>query len=226
MSRMEVIVVARLVVHSFAMSIDGYSAGPSQDLQNPLGINGPELMDWLHPTRIWRKIHGQSDGETGVDNAIVEQGFGRFGAWIMGRNMFGPVRGPWPDGSWRGWWGESPPFRVPTFVLTHHPRRSIKMVGGTEFHFVTGGIHAALERATAAAGERDIRIGGGVSTIRQYLQESLIDELHLAVRPILLGKGENLFEELDMRALGYVCARSTNGERATHVLIRRRPEHV
>jgi dihydrofolate reductase len=214
--------MAKLVVHSFAMSIDGYSAGPSQDLRNPLGVNGPELMEWFFHTRTWRKMHGQLEGETGVDNAIAEQGFGRFGAWILGRNMFGPVRGPWPDDSWKGWWGDNPPYHVPTFVLTHHPRSPLKMAGGTEFHFVTEGIHATLERATAAAGDRDIRIGGGVATIRQYLREHLIDELHLAVRPILLGTGENLFEGIDMRALGYKCARSTAGERATHVFIHKR----
>ena len=219
---METIAMAKLVVHNFAMSIDGYSAGPSQDQQNPLGVNGPELMEWFFHTRAWRKMRGQPDGETGVDNAIAEKGFARIGAWILGRNMFGPVRGPWPDDSWKGWWGDNPPYHVPTFVLTHHPRPPLKMAGGTEFHFVTEGIHAALERAATAAGDYDIRIGGGVNTIRQYLRERLIDELHLAVRPILLGAGENLFEGIDMRALGYVCAESTNGERATHISIHRR----
>lgn len=218
---MEVIVTANLVVRSFAMSIDGYSAGPSQDLQNPLGVNGPELMEWFFHTRTWRKMQGQSGGETGVDNTIAEQGFGRIGAWILGRNMFGPVRGPWPDDTWRGWWGENPPYHVPTFVLTHHPRPPIKMTGGTEFYFVTEGIHTALKQATTAAGDRDIRIGGGVSTIRQYLRECLIDELHLAVRPILLGAGENLFEGIDMRALGYLCTEAIAGERANHVFIQR-----
>jgi dihydrofolate reductase len=219
---METITMAKLVVHNFAMSIDGYSAGPNQDLQNPLGVNGPELMEWFFHTRTWRKMHGRSDGETGVDDAVAEKGFARIGAWILGRNMFGPVRGPWPDDSWKGWWGDNPPYHVPTFVLTHNSRPPLKMAGGTEFHFVTEGIHAALERATAAADDYDIRIGGGVSTIRQYLCERLIDELHLAVRPILLGAGENLFEGIDMRALGYVCEESTNGERATHVFIHRR----
>jgi len=214
--------MAKLVVRSFAMSIDGYSAGPSQDLQNPLGVNGPELMEWFFPTRVWRSMQGQPDGETGVDNEIAERGFHRIGAWILGRNMFGPVRGPWPDDSWKGWWGDTPPYHVPTFVLTHHPRPSLKMAGGTEFHFVTDGIHAALERAAAAAGDRDIRIGGGVATIRQYLHERLIDELHLAVRPVLLGTGENLFEGIDMRSLGYECAGSTAGERATHYFIHKR----
>jgi dihydrofolate reductase len=219
---METITMAKLVVHNFAMSIDGYSAGPNQDLQNPLGVNGPELMEWFFHTRTWRKMHGRSDGETGVDDAVAEKGFARIGAWILGRNMFGPVRGPWPDDSWKGWWGDNPPYHVPTFVLTHNSRPPLKMAGGTEFQFVTEGIHAALERATAAADDYDIRIGGGVSTIRQYLCERLIDELHLAVRPILLGAGENLFEGIDMRALGYVCEESTNGERATHVFIHRR----
>ena len=214
--------MAKLVVHSFAVSLDGYSAGPSQDLQNPLGINGQELMEWFFPTHTWRKMHGQSDGDTGVDNTIAEQGFGRFGAWILGRNMFGPVRGPWPDDSWKGWWGDNPPYHVPTFVLTHYPRPPLKMAGGTEFHFVTEGIHAALEQATAAAGDRDIRIGGGVATIHQYLRERLIDELHLAVRPILLGAGEILFGGIDMRALGYKCEKAVAGERASHVFIHRR----
>ncbi len=211
--------MAKLIVHSFAMSIDGYGAGPNQDLENPLGVNGPELMDWFFHTRTWRKMQGQSGGETGVDNEIAEQGFGRFGAWILGRNMFGPVRGPWPDDSWKGWWGDNPPYHVPTFVLTHYPRPPLKMAGGTEFYFVSEGIHVAMERAKAAAGDRDIRIGGGVATIRQYLRARLIDELHLAVRPVLLGAGENLFEGIDMRTLGYECKKSIAGERATHVFI-------
>jgi dihydrofolate reductase len=214
--------MSRLLVRSFAISLDGYGAGPDQDLQNPLGVHGPELMEWFFPTRVFRTMTGQEDGETGIDNAMAEQGFDNIGAWILGRNMFGPVRGPWPDDSWKGWWGDEPPYHVPTFVLTHHPRPLLKMKGDTEFHFVTEGIHAALAQAKAAAGDKDIRLGGGVSTVRQYLQAGLIDELHLAVRPVLLGSGENLFEGIDMRALGYECVRHIHGERATHVFLSKR----
>jgi dihydrofolate reductase len=215
--------MSRLRVHGFAMSLDGFSAGPDQDLQHPLGVHGPELMEWFFPTRTWRAMQGQPGGETGVDDEIAQRGFGSVGAWILGRNMFGPVRGPWPDESWRGWWGDEPPYHVPTFVLTHHPRPPLVMAGGTVFHFVTGGIRAALEQATAAAAGRDIRLGGGVSTVRQYLQAGLVDEMHLAVRPVLLGAGEHLLGGLDLRALGYECAETVAGERATHVFVRRRP---
>jgi dihydrofolate reductase len=207
---------------SFAISLDGYGAGPSQDLQNPLGIRGPELMEWFFPTRLWRQMQGMGDGETGVDNRMAEQGFKGIGAWILGRNMFGPIRGAWPDDSWKGWWGDEPPYHTPVFVLTHHPRAPLVMAGGTEFRFVTEGIHAALEQAKAAAGSLDVRLGGGVSTVRQYLIAGLIDELHLAVRPVLLGKGESLFEGLDLPALGYECAESIVGERATHMILRKR----
>jgi len=214
--------MSRLCVRSFAVSLDGYGAGPNQDLENPLGVRGPELMEWVFQTRMWRSMHGYADGETGVDNQIAEQGFAGIGAWILGRNMFGPVRGPWPDESWKGWWGDEPPYHTPVFVLTHHPRARLAMAGSTEFHFVTGGIHAALEQAKAAAGDRDVRLGGGVATVRQYLQAGLVDELHLAVRPLLLGTGENLFAGLDLHALGYECWKATAGERATHVLLRKR----
>jgi dihydrofolate reductase len=214
--------MSRLRVHGFSMSLDGFSAGPNQDLEHPLGVHGPELMEWFFHTRTWRAMQGQPGGETGVDDEIAQRGFGGVGAWIMGRNMFGPVRGPWPDESWRGWWGDEPPYHVPTFVLTHYPRPSLSMAGGTVFHFVTGGIRAALEQATAAAGGRDIRLGGGVATVRQYLQAGLVDEMHLAVGPVLLGAGEQLLGGIDLRALGYECAESVAGERATHVFIRRR----
>ena len=217
--------MSKVRVQSFAISIDGYGAGPNQDLQNPLGVRGPGLMEWFFHTRAWRRMHGSADGETGVDNEIAEQGLAGLGAWILGRNMFGPVRGPWPDESWRGWWGEEPPYHVPVFVLTHYPRSPLRMTGGTVFHFVTEGIHAALERATAAAGDRDVRLGGGVAAIRQYLQAGLIDELHLALRPVLLGSGEHLLYGIDTRALGYECARSVVGERATHVFLRKREYH-
>jgi dihydrofolate reductase len=211
----------KLRVNSFAISIDGYGAGPNQDLQNPLGVGGPELMPWFFHTRVWRQMQGEDGGETGVDNDMAAQGFDGVGAWIIGRNMFGPVRGPWPDESWQGWWGEEPPYHTPVFVLTHHPRPSLEMVGGTEFHFVTDGIHAALEQAQAAAGEQDVRIGGGVETIRQYLRAGLIDELHLAVSPVLLGSGEHLLHNMNIPALGYECTESIAGERATHVFLRK-----
>jgi len=212
----------KLRVQSFAVSIDGYGAGPSQDLQHPLGVRGPELMEWFFPTRVWRKMNGQDDGETGIDNAMAEQSFAGIGAWILGRNMFGPVRGPWPDESWKGWWGDEPPYHRPVFVLTHYARAPLEMAGGTEFRFVTEGIHAALEQAKAAAGDRDVRLGGGVATIRQYLLAGLIDELHLAVRPLLMGSGENLFEGIDAHALGYECEKRVAGERAMHVFLRKR----
>ena len=214
--------MSRLVVRSFGLSIDGYGAGPEQSLDQPLGANGPELMDWLFHTRLWREMHGESGGDMGVDNEMAKQGFENLGAWILGRNMFGPVRGPWPDEEWRGWWGDEPPYRVPTFVLTHHPRSPLAMEGGTTFHFVTDGIHSALERAKTAAGERDIRVGGGAATIRQYLSAGLIDEMHLAVRSVLLGSGEPLLTGLNLRALGYECKRQIAGERALHVLIGKR----
>jgi len=215
--------MSKLRVQSFAVSIDGFGAGPSQSLQNPLGVRGPELMEWFFPTRFFRRMHAaRDDGETGTDNAMAEQGFVNLGAWILGRNMFGPVRGPWPDESWRGWWGEEPPYHVPVFVLTHYPRAPLKMAGGTEFRFVTDGIHAALEQAKAAAGGRDVRLGGGVSTVRQYLQAGLIDELHLAIRPVLMGKGEALWQGIDLHALGYECAKHVAGERALHVFLRKR----
>ena len=213
---------SKLRVQSFAVSMDGYGAGPDQDLQNPIGVGGLRMMEWFFPTRVWRAMHGQPEGETGIDNGIAEQGFANIGAWILGRNMFGPVRGPWPDDSWKGWWGDEPPYRTPVFVLTHHARAPIPMKGGTEFHFVTEGIHAALDRAKAAAGGRDVRLGGGVSAIRQFLRAGLVDEMHFAVRPILLGRGESLFEGLDLPALGYEVARHVAGERAMHVFLRKR----
>jgi len=215
--------MSKLRVQSFAVSVDGFGAGPNQDLQNPLGVRGPELMEWFFNTRVWRTTHGLGEGETGVDNAMAEQGFANIGAWILGRNMFGPVRGPWPDDSWKGWWGDEPPYRVPVFVLTHHARSPVPMAGGTTFHFVTDGIHAALDQARAAANGRDVRLGGGVATIRQYLSVGLIDELHLAVRPVLLGSGENLMHGLDLHALGYECWKHVAGERALHVFLRKRP---
>jgi dihydrofolate reductase len=214
--------MSKVRVLSLAMSIDGYSAGPNQDLDHPLGRNGPELFEWFFQTRVWRGMHGLDGGEAGTDNDVAAQAFENIGAWILGRNMFGPVRGPWPDESWRGWWGEEPPYHVPVFVLTHYGRPPITMKGGTVFHFVTDGIHAALERAKAAAGASDVRIGGGVATIRQFLNARLIDDMHIAMRAVLLGSGESLFAGMDMRSLGYQVERSVTGERATHLFLRRR----
>jgi len=214
--------MAKLRVLSFSVSMDGFSAGPDQDLQHPLGVRGPELMDWFLHSKVWNAMLGLEGGDTGVDNDMAAQSFTNIGAWILGRNMFGPVRGPWPDEQWRGWWGEEPPYHTPVFVLTHHPRPPLRMRGGTEFRFVTEGIEAALEQAAVAAGDRDIRLGGGVATVRQYLQAGLVDDLHLAVRPVLLGSGEALWAGLDLHKLGYQCTRQVAGERAMHVFLERR----
>jgi dihydrofolate reductase len=213
----------KLLVKSFSISIDGFGAGPNQDLQNPVGVGGTEIFDWFFHTRTWRQMHGLDGGETGVDEEIASKAFEGIGAWILGRNMFGPVRGPWPDESWKGWWGEEPPYHVPVFVLTHHARAPLHMKGGTEFRFVTRGIHSALEQAREAAKGADVRLGGGVATIRQYLRAGLVDELHLAIAPVLMGSGEHLLEGIDMRALGYECVKHVAGSRAAaHVLLRKR----
>jgi dihydrofolate reductase len=214
--------MSKLRVLSFSVSLDGYSAGPNQSQQNPLGEMGRDLMEWFFPTKAFQGMHGGSGGETGVDHTMASKSFANIGAWILGRNMFGPIRGPWPDENWKGWWGEEPPYHVPVFVLTHHARKPIQMKGGTTFHFVTDGIETALAQAKAAAGGKDVRVGGGVATVRQYLEKRLIDDLHLAVRPIVLGRGENLFQGLDWRTLGYEGAEVVPGERATHVHIIRR----
>lgn len=214
--------MSKLKVRSFSVSLDGYAAGPDQSLKTPLGVRGPELMDWFMRTRVWREMNGQEGGETGVDHELATAGFENIGAWILGRNMFGPVRGPWPDDSWKGWWGDEPTYHVPTYVLTHHARAPLEMKGGTTFYFITEGIHAALEQAKAAAGGKDVRLGGGAATIRQYLAAGLIDELHLAVRPVLLGKGEALFQGLNLHELGYEVWKTVAGERATHMLLRKR----
>ena len=179
-------------------------------------------MEWFFPTRVFRKMHGQGDGETGVDNRMAEQGFENIGAWILGRNMFGPVRGPWPDERWKGWWGDEPPYHVPVFVLTHHARAPITMKGGTVFHFVTDGIHAALRRARDAAGGKDVRLGGGVATVRQYLLAGLVDEMHLAISPVLLGAGENLLAGIDTPKLGYDVSEHVPGTNVTHVVLAKR----
>jgi dihydrofolate reductase len=211
-----------LRVHTFSVSIDGFGAGLRQDLEHPLGVGGPELFDWFFPTRTFQRMHGAGEGETGVDDDFCARGFDNIGAWILGRNMFGPVRGPWPDDNWRGWWGEEPPYHVPVFVLTHHARAPLAMKGGTEFRFITEGIEAALAQAKAAAGDKDVRLGGGVDTIRQYLRAHLVDELHLAISPVLLGEGEHLFGGLDLRALGYACTKHVAGGRAAaHVILQK-----
>lgn len=214
--------MTRVRVASFAISLDGYGAGPNQDIDNPLGVGGTELHEWAFPTRTFQRLVFRADGgTTGIDDDFVARGFENVGAWILGRNMFGPVRGPWPDLSWEGWWGDDPPYHVPVFVLTHYSRPSLPMKGNTSFHFVTGGIHDALAQAREAAGGRDVRIGGGPHTIQQYLRGGLIDELHLAIAPVLLGGGERLFEGVDLRALGYRCVQHVASEHATHVVLAR-----
>ncbi len=213
--------MAKVRVAGFSISLDGFGAGPDQSLENPLGKRGLELHEWLFGTRMFRTMIGQDGGSDGVDEAYAHRSMDGFGAFILGRNMFGPIRGEWPDDSWKGWWDDNPPYHAPTYILTHHPREPIVMEGGTVFHFVTDGIHAALERAREAAGTRDVKIGGGVSTVRQYLQAGLIDELHFALSPILLGSGEAMFAGLDLPALGYRVVETTPTDLATHVVIGR-----
>jgi dihydrofolate reductase len=212
--------MSKLRVESFTVSMDGYGAGPSQSQKEPLGVGGEQLHTWFLPTRTFQSMVVKKEGgSTGVDDDFAQRGFRNVGAWILGRNMFGPVRGPWPDESWKGWWGDEPPYHVPVFVLTHHARRSITMKGGTVFHFVTDGIEAALERARQSAGTKDVRLGGGVATIRQYLQAGLVDELHLAIAPTLLGSGENLLAEIDMVRLGYKITEHVATPAATHIVL-------
>src|SRR5436189_75154 len=213
--------MGKVHVSGFAISLDGFSAGPDQSIDHPLGVNGTDMMEWFFPTKTFIEQHGGEGGETGIDDDFAAKSMTGNGAWILGRNMFGPVRGPWPDDEWKGWWGDEPPYHVPTFVLTHYPREPIEMKGGTTFYFITDGIHSALEQAKQAAGEKDIRVGGGPATVRQYLKERLVDELHLAMRPIFLGKGETIFEGLDLRELGYKVEETVPGERAIHLIIRK-----
>src|SRR6266851_3116501 len=213
--------MAKLRVHCFAVSLDGYGAGPDQSLQNPLGVGGVALHEWAFATRTFRQMFGQDGGATGIDDDFAARGFAGIGAWILGRNMFGPIRGDWPDDGWKGWWGDNPPYHCPVFILTHHARPPIEMEGDTTFHFITGGIREALDRAREAAAGMDVRIGGGPSTIQQYLREGLIDELHIAIAPVLLGRGEPLFKGVDLRALGYECVEFVASEKAAHVLLRR-----
>ena len=214
--------MTRVRVENFTISLDGFGAGPAQSLENPLGVGGENLHGWLINASSWRQMHGKTGGTKGIDDDFAERGTRDVGAWILGRNMFGPIRGPWPDADWKGWWGDDPPYHVPVFVLSHHPRASLQMAGNTTFHFVTGGIHEALERAREAANGKDVRIGGGAETIRQYLHAGLIDELHIAISPVLLGGGQHLFDGLDLPALGYEPAQFVASEKAAHVVLRRR----
>jgi len=215
--------MTRVRVESFTISLDGYGAGTSQSLDNPMGVGGSELHQWALPTRTFqREVFGAEGGTTGIDEEFAARGFENIGAWILGRNMFSPDRGPWTDLTWKGWWGDNPPYHVSVFILTHHPRPSFEMEGGTTFHFVTSGIHEALERARAAAGDRDVRIGGGANIINQYLRAGLIDEFHFAISPVLLGTGTRLFEGVDLRALGYQCVRTAASEKATHIVLQRK----
>ena len=214
--------MSKVRVHSFSISLDGYGAGPGQGLNDPLGRGGESLHGWFIPTRTFQRVHGNQEGTTGVDDDFAARGFENIGAWILGRNMFGPVRGPWPDDSWKGWWGDNPPYHCPVFVLTHHPRPPLEMEGGTTFHFVTEGIEAALDKARQAAGGADVRIGGGAATIRQYLQARLIDTMEIAISPVLLGAGEHLLRDIDLLQLGYELKEHVCSGNATHAVIARR----
>jgi len=214
--------VTRVRVENFTISLDGYGAGPDQSLDNPIGVGSETLPDWLVSAQTWRQNHGLEGGASGVDNDFAARAAMNVGAWIMGRNMFAPSRGPWTDMSWKGWWGKNPPFHGPVFVLTHHPRPPIQMEGSTTFHFVTGGIQEALDQARNAAQDMDVQISGGANTIQQYLRAGLIDEMHIAISPVVLGRGEQLFEGVDLRALGYESAQFVGTEKATHVVLERK----
>lgn len=212
----------KVVVRAFSLSLDGYGAGPEQSLDDPLGIGGAGLHEWFSDTEVFGEMFGDGTGETGIDNQFATRAMDNLGAWILGRNMFGPVRGAWPDENWKGWWGDNPPYHCPVYVLTHHARAPIEMEGGTTFHFVTDGIEAALGQARAAAGSKDIRIGGGVATIHQYLKAGLIDEMHLAISPVLLGQGENFYAGIDLPALGFEVTDRVSAPKATHITLVRR----
>jgi dihydrofolate reductase len=214
--------MAKLRVHCFSLSLDGYGAGPDQSLENPLGVGGEKLHAWMFGTRTFNQMFGSDKGSTGIDDDFAKRGFEGIGAWILGRNMFGPVRGPWPDESWKGWWGDSPPYHTPVFVLTHHARAPLAMAGGTTFHFVTDGIQSALQQAKSAAGCKDVRVGGGAATIRQYLQAGLVDEMHVAISPVALGRGEPLYKDIDLPGLGYATTEHVPSAAATHVVLTKR----
>ena len=211
--------MTKVKVAGFGVSLDGFSAGPDQSLDNPLGVRGPDIFQWFFPTQTFRAMMGKDDGETGPDNDFARRAMDGFGAFILGRNMFGPIRGDWPDDQWKGWWGDNPPYHAPTFILTHYPRPPIEMQGGTTFHFITDGIDEALKQARAVAGSKDIKIGGGVETVRQYIEAGHVDEIHLAVAPVVLGQGEALFAGLDLHALGYRTVEHVPTERATHIVL-------
>ncbi|HEY7976649.1 MAG TPA: dihydrofolate reductase family protein [Rhizomicrobium sp.] len=213
--------MSKLCVRAYGVSLDGFGCGPDQSQEHPMGVGGHALHQWFFPTRTFREMTGQDGGTTGVDDEFAKAGFENIGAWILGRNMFGPIRGDWGDESWQGWWGDEPPYHVPVFVLTHHPRKDLPMKGGTTFYFVTGGIHEALSRAKEAANGKDVRVGGGASTIRQYLEAKLLDELHLAFAPTLMGSGENLLAGLNLPALGYRITRHVASDNALHVVVTR-----
>lgn len=212
--------MTKVKVAGFGVSLDGFAAGPAQSLEHPLGLQGEDVFQWFFPTRTFRQMVGQEGGDSGSDDRFARRAMEGFGAFILGRNMFGPIRGDWPDNEWKGWWGDNPPYHAPTFVLTHYPRSPIEMQGGTTFHFVTG-IEDALQKAREAAGEKDVKIGGGVQTVRQYLQGGHVDEIHLAVAPVVLGQGESLFSGLDLRALGYQTIEHVPTDRATHIVLAR-----
>ncbi|ARQ58767.1 dihydrofolate reductase [Rhizobium sophoriradicis] len=211
--------MSKVRVAGFSVSVDGFGAGPEQSLQDPLGKRGPEMFQWFFHTRTFRAMLGKDDGSQGVDEDYAARGMANFGAFILGRNMFGPIRGEWPDNTWKGWWGPNPPYHAPTYILTHYPREPIVMEGGTTFHFITGGIEEALDKAKAAVGDKDVKIGGGVSTVRQYLQAGLIDELHFAVAPVVLGKGEAMFSGIDLPDLGFRVTEHVASEHATHIVL-------
>ena len=211
--------MAKVRVAGFSVSVDGFGAGPEQSLNDPLGKRGPEMFQWFFHTRTFRAMTGKDDGSEGIDQDYAARAMAGFGAFILGRNMFGPIRGEWPDDAWKGWWGPNPPYHAPTYILTHYPREPIVMEGGTTFHFITSGIEEALDKAKAAADDKDVKIGGGVATVRQYLQAGLIDELHFAVAPVVLGKGEAMFSGIDLPDLGFRVTEHVASEHATHIVL-------
>ncbi|HEX3117570.1 MAG TPA: dihydrofolate reductase family protein [Candidatus Acidoferrum sp.] len=214
--------MTRFRVNAFGISVDGFGAGAEQSLDNPMGVGGLAMHGWAFETKTFRAMHGGEGGGTGTDDEFAVRSFENVGAWILGRNMFGPVRGSWGDESWKGWWGDEPPYHVPVFVLTHYERPPLKMKGGTTFYFVTEGIEDAAKRAAEAAGGKDVRIGGGVSTVQQYLKAGVIDEMHLVVSPVLLGAGEKFFGNLDLVKMGFRVTQSVMSERVMHVVMEKK----